>query len=356
MMESVLADTEHMLAQGRMDMPLTLCFAANRGDDLLLNQLLKRGMDPNELDNNGRTALVYSEDNVPIWDAIAGKHEAVVKVLNDNGGAIPSSDVGHYACQAVEAGDLELLKYLAKHGGDITLLNSVGTTALHTAISEDNLEMVKFLVEKGADIDKADVHGWTPRALAEYQGQEEIKQLFKTVQDSSGKEAAGVPSEMPSAAPYIKKYASEPFLQCSSVEMPLLHAQDTSLMSNTKWRKRATNYRNSLIGFMSTAETTSNAGLGSSGYGFKSHQQSTPRVTITCPESGEKAGRVILLPRSLKELMEIGANKFGFAADKVLAKDGALIEDIAVIRDGDLLVLASQQHAERLSSSPIIAI
>nr|GLL46773.1 potassium channel AKT1-like [Ipomoea trifida] len=380
MMESVLADTEHMLAQGRMDMPLTLCFAANRGDDLLLNQLLKRGMDPNELDNNGRTALHIaashgylncavllldygadptqkdSEDNVPIWDAIAGKHEAVVKVLNDNGGAIPSSDVGHYACQAVEAGDLELLKYLAKHGGDITLLNSVGTTALHTAISEDNLEMVKFLVEKGADIDKADVHGWTPRALAEYQGQEEIKQLFKTVQDSSGKEAAGVPSEMPSAAPYIKKYASEPFLQCSSVEMPLLHAQDTSLMSNTKWRKRATNYRNSLIGFMSTAETTSNAGLGSSGYGFKSHQQSTPRVTITCPESGEKAGRVILLPRSLKELMEIGANKFGFAADKVLAKDGALIEDIAVIRDGDLLVLASQQHAERLSSSPIIAI
>lgn len=58
MMESILADTENMLAQGRMDMPLTLCFAANRGDDLLLNQLLRRGMDPNELDNNGRTALV----------------------------------------------------------------------------------------------------------------------------------------------------------------------------------------------------------------------------------------------------------------------------------------------------------
>lgn len=58
MMTAVLADIEHMLTQGRMDIPLSLCFAANRGDDLLLCQLLKRGTDPNESDNNGRTALV----------------------------------------------------------------------------------------------------------------------------------------------------------------------------------------------------------------------------------------------------------------------------------------------------------
>lgn len=57
-MEGILAETEHMLTQGRMDLPLTLCFAALRGDDLLLQQLLKRGSDPNESDNNKRTALV----------------------------------------------------------------------------------------------------------------------------------------------------------------------------------------------------------------------------------------------------------------------------------------------------------
>ncbi|KAG9133894.1 hypothetical protein Leryth_004619 [Lithospermum erythrorhizon] len=45
-METILADTEHMLAQGRMDMPLTLCFAAMRGDDLLMNNLLRQGKDP----------------------------------------------------------------------------------------------------------------------------------------------------------------------------------------------------------------------------------------------------------------------------------------------------------------------
>lgn len=59
-MEEVLAETESMLARGRMDLPLTLRFAVVRGDDLLLHQLLKRGLDPNESDNNGRTALVCS--------------------------------------------------------------------------------------------------------------------------------------------------------------------------------------------------------------------------------------------------------------------------------------------------------
>lgn len=57
-MEGVLLETENMLARGRMDLPVSLCFAALRGDDLLLHHLLKRGLDPNESDNNGRTALV----------------------------------------------------------------------------------------------------------------------------------------------------------------------------------------------------------------------------------------------------------------------------------------------------------
>lgn len=57
-MEGVLVETENMLARGRMDLPVSLCFAASRGDDLLLHQLLKRGLDPNESDNNGRTTLV----------------------------------------------------------------------------------------------------------------------------------------------------------------------------------------------------------------------------------------------------------------------------------------------------------
>lgn len=62
-MDGVLIQTEHMLAQGRMDLPLSLGFATSREDDLLLRELLKRGLDPNEADNSGRTALVCT--NLP---------------------------------------------------------------------------------------------------------------------------------------------------------------------------------------------------------------------------------------------------------------------------------------------------
>lgn len=57
-MERVLVETQNMLTQGRMHLPLTLCFAAVRGDESLLDRLLKHGLDPNEADNSGHTALV----------------------------------------------------------------------------------------------------------------------------------------------------------------------------------------------------------------------------------------------------------------------------------------------------------
>ncbi|MFS7990686.1 putative cyclic nucleotide-binding domain, rmlC-like jelly roll, ankyrin repeat-containing [Helianthus anomalus] len=56
-MEGVLIETENMLARDRMDFPVSLHFASRRGDVCLLQKLLKKGLDPNESDNNGRTAL-----------------------------------------------------------------------------------------------------------------------------------------------------------------------------------------------------------------------------------------------------------------------------------------------------------
>lgn len=61
-MEEILAEAEVMLARGKMDLPISLLFAASRGDDIMLNQLLKKGSDPNEPDKNGKTALVRKYD------------------------------------------------------------------------------------------------------------------------------------------------------------------------------------------------------------------------------------------------------------------------------------------------------
>ena len=65
------------------------------------------------------------------------------------------------------------------------------------------------------------------------------------------------------------------------------------------------------------------------------------RVTISCSEKEEIAGRLTFLPDSLQELLDISVQKFEISLNKVLTKDGALVEDIEVIRAGDRLVLAS---------------
>lgn len=59
MLDGVMAEIETLLARGKMDLPISLIFAAQKGDDIMLHELLKKGSDPNEIDNKtGKTALV----------------------------------------------------------------------------------------------------------------------------------------------------------------------------------------------------------------------------------------------------------------------------------------------------------
>lgn len=51
------------------------------------------------------------------------------------------------------------------------------------------------------------------------------------------------------------------------------------------------------------------------------------------------AGKLVLLPDSLQELMKVAEAKFGKAARRVVTVDGAEVDDVAVLRDGDHLVL-----------------
>jgi potassium channel len=108
--------------------------------------------------------------------------------LAENGATLQIGDVGQYACTAVEQNNLNLLQDIMRYGGDITLPNnSVGTTALHVAVSEDSVEIVKFLLEHGANIDKQDKYGWSPRDLADQQGHTEIKAIFEAKGEDNSK-------------------------------------------------------------------------------------------------------------------------------------------------------------------------
>ncbi|KAJ6745481.1 POTASSIUM CHANNEL AKT1 [Salix koriyanagi] len=323
-MEGILKDTEHMLTQGRMDLPLTLCFAAMRGDDLLLHQLLKQGSDPNELDDNGRTALHIA--------ASKGNEHCVTLLLEY--GADPNIKDSEGIVPSAEQNNLDLLEEIAGYGGDVTLPATCGTTALHAAISSGNTEMVKFILDQGADVDKPDLHGWTPRALADHQGQEEIQALFENREQENKKTVPTTPKHL--SVPYggksIAKYNSEPTIPPFS--QSLHHDVAPSR------RRRADNFQNSLVGMMSVASTGENGMISSPARftGFPSSNYPA-RVTLSCPHKGEVAGKLVVLPKSFQELLDIGARKFGCIPTKILTKEGAEIEDIELVRDGDHLVL-----------------
>ena len=57
-METALEETEKKLTRGRVEIPVSLCFAIVEGYELLLRHLLKEGLDPNEPNINGMTPLV----------------------------------------------------------------------------------------------------------------------------------------------------------------------------------------------------------------------------------------------------------------------------------------------------------
>jgi ankyrin repeat protein len=373
-------EIEQLLAKGRMDIPVSLCFVASIGDTLLMEQLLKRGMDPNESDSNSRTPLhiatangfkdcvklllesgadVNSKDedgNVPLWEAILGGHELIAKLLWDSGAKLLSGSVGSFLCAAAQNKNLDMLNDLLTYGADINATNGDGNTALHVAINDGLTEVVRYLLDHGADVNKTDSDGSTPRDLADNQGHEILELLQDKSQSTDSRLCLPIKdlSAPLSLDEQNQREITNP--SGSAEENGIHHFVNTISTPPTGMQrgKRVINFENSLFGIV-TRGSNSNLSVGVMSSDAIKCSRTGPslseRVTVhrhhpVYKKVNKQPGKLILLPDSIQGLLKIGGQKFGYLPVKVLNEECAEIDDTSVIRDGDHLFLVDNEEIE----------
>ncbi|KAG7376916.1 hypothetical protein PHYPSEUDO_012549 [Phytophthora pseudosyringae] len=117
--------------------------------------LLEAGQDPDASDNGGLTAIMV---------AILRYNVVVMRCVFRNGDAIRRNLV--VDCREEESellhNILAITELLLRFGGDVSLRNQDGSSALHYAANSDAFVVAKFLLDAGADIDAQDQNGKTP--------------------------------------------------------------------------------------------------------------------------------------------------------------------------------------------------
>eukprot|EP00252_Welwitschia_mirabilis_P003023 TRINITY_DN13071_c0_g1_i1.p1 TRINITY_DN13071_c0_g1~~TRINITY_DN13071_c0_g1_i1.p1 ORF type:complete len:795 (+),score=94.59 TRINITY_DN13071_c0_g1_i1:117-2501(+) len=373
--DEVTKEVEQVLVRGKASVSVSLPFFASKGDAQALENLLKRGIDPNESDYGNRTALhiatatgseecvkllvkhgadVNSRDddgNVPLWEAIQGRHEKIAKLLWESGARVSSGDVGSFMCSAAREKIMDVLSDLLRYGADVNAIDYEGRTALHQAVSDGLTEVVKYLLDNGADFNIEDNDKWTPLNLADQQGHDEILSLFQEKMKISDSNGCIPPEKFQNSNHH--GITADTF---ASARTSILHKRNSRCNSPCKLQKRTcSNLENSVFSMLMHP----NGNRGTSYVNklqedFKTCSSLPKRVTIyryksNNSDGGRGSGKVILLPDSVEELLKIGGQKFGFFPSKVLNEEFNEIEDIEVIREGDHLYLLAIEENESSS-------
>ncbi|CAN6181411.1 unnamed protein product [Urochloa humidicola] len=373
----VAEEIEYMLARGQLELPVTLCYAASKGDDFLMHQLLKRGVDPNESDNYWHTALHVAastgheqcvrlllehgadpnardaQGSVPLWEALSRRHHAAAQLLADAGGDLSAGDAALYARAAVESGDAALLEDVARHGVDVVAEarwdDGGGATALHRAVIQGNAGMVRALLNRGADPDAEDAAGRTPRAAAAELGRPDVMDLLgvprREADQGGGRLAAAAP------APAVARFKSAPAARVAVVVPPAPQRDSggsSPVSSRQSTPRRMVSFRNSLFGVLSSSHVSRHdrGGGGAGGGPSRRHERhghgsSRVRVTISCPEQGGRARKLVFMTETVAQLVELAGSTFGFAPTRVVTAEGAEVDDPRLVRDGDHLLLVT---------------
>jgi hypothetical protein len=291
---------------------------------------------------------------VPLWEALSRRHHAAARLLAEAGADLSSGDAALYARAAVEAGDASLLEDVARHGVDVAAAcGDDGATALHCAALQGNAGMVRALLERGADPDREDGAGRTPRDVADELGHRDVRELLlgasrREAAPESPRQQQGPAADhgvrlVEIAQPAVARFKSAPAERVVPPPAPRDSAGSSPLSSKTSSPRRMVSFRNSLFGVLSTSHVSRHEGGG--GVPSRRERHARVRVTISCPEQGGSGARrkLVFMPETVAQLVELGGSTFGFAPTRAVTTDGAEVDDPRLVRDGDHLLLVTDQ-------------
>ena len=163
-----------------------LYWATKRGDDDVVELLLKANADPNLADNRGTTAL----SEAARLDSVA-----CMKLLLAANADVHSCDTLLYSalhCAAEFAGSKDLIQLLVQAGADVHRRSIYGGSPLFLTPIHDNLDAATSLLDLGADIESQDHDGDTVLCQTLFQRADEVTRLLLqrgacyTLNDSNG--------------------------------------------------------------------------------------------------------------------------------------------------------------------------
>ncbi|KAK4152536.1 hypothetical protein C8A00DRAFT_44431 [Chaetomidium leptoderma] len=130
-----------------------LSWAACQGHEAVIKLLLDNGAEMETKDYNGWTPLSW---------AVCNEGKAVIKVLLDNGAEIEMKDNSGRT-----PGYVPVVQLLLEKGADVNSKDNSGRTPLWWAAEGRHETIVRLLLEKGDDVDSKDNSGQTPLSLVQ---------------------------------------------------------------------------------------------------------------------------------------------------------------------------------------------
>jgi len=121
------------------------------------------------IDGNAKLDLEDEKDRSALWWAAKNGHKRVVELLQQEG-ASPDTAVSRFA----KKGHLQAIKTLIESGIPLKVTNEEERTGLHIAARYGHLDIVKYYVEKGLDIHTKDIKGYSPLHRASGYGQTKV--------------------------------------------------------------------------------------------------------------------------------------------------------------------------------------